>query len=516
MKKLLTVFVLIAGFTTLSFAKSVPVLVKGQMKQSVTDNFQYKLKKVEKTANGTHMRLTQTLDGIEVWGGEIIKHYDTNNNLVLVNGRVHTDINVGTVPFISSKDAENIVSNIVDDSYAVTTSKLVVFPAKDGNYYLTYIVNADKTDSQMRYFVDAEMGMVVNEYDNLNTRGGPPTSGDDDPAGDLTAAIGSGIGVLDQTVSNLNTAYDGVTYQAINMTRGAEIKTYIAGTTGRSALPGTLATDSDNYWTDGSVVDAHKYLENVYDFYKNVFGRNSFDNNDSALIASVHYGTDYVNAYWNGSQMVFGDGDGVVSTSLAGGLDVIGHELSHAVTQYTSDLIYQDESGALNEAFSDIMGACVEFYTQPEGFGLLMADWWMGEDIWYPNNPFGDALRYMDDPHLATNSYTDCGYDPCHYEERYVGTADYGGVHINSTIGSHWFYLLAHGGTNSYSGITVSGIGLDDAEQIAYLGWTQYMPSGATFSDARTATLSAAAALFGSSSTQYQRVEDAWTAVGVF
>lgn len=513
MKKLIVLFLLIFGTYVLTYSKTVPVFEKGQLKRSSVDSFQYKLKSVEKSENGTHIRYSQTIDGIDVWGGEVVKHFDKFNNLFLTNGRIHTEINVGTVPFLSKNDAKKVILNIVDDSYEVSTSKLVVFPSKDGNYYLTYIVEANKDDSQMRYFVDAEMGMIVNEYENIKTRGGPIVI---DPPADLTAAIGSGIGVLGQTVSNLNTATDGVTYQAVNLTRGAEIKTYIAGTTGRSALPGTLASDSDNYWTDGSVTDAHKYLENVYDFYKNVFGRNSYDNNNASLIASVHYGSNYVNAYWNGTQMVFGDGDEVMSTSLAGALDVIGHELSHAVTDYTSDLIYQDEPGALNEAFSDIMGCCAEFYTQPEGFGLLMADWWMGEDIWYPNNPFGDALRYMDDPHLATNTYTDSGYDPCHYDERYVGTGDYGGVHINSTIGSHWFYLLAHGGTNTYSNITVSGIGLADAQSIAFKGWTQYMAAGATFSDARIATLSAAASLYGTSSTQYAKVGEAWTAVGVF
>ena len=116
----------------------------------------------------------------------------------------------------------------------------------------------------------------------------------------------------------------------------------------------------------------------------------------------------------------------------------------------------------------------------------------------------------------APNGYTVSGYDPCHYDERYTGTGDNGGVHINSTIGSHWFYLLANGGTNAYSGLSVNGIGLADAQTLTYKAFTEYMAAGATFSDARVATISAANALFGSGSIQSATVADAWDAVGVY
>ncbi len=467
----------------------------------------------------TTVRYVQTYNGIEVWGGEIIEHYK-DGQLIFKNGIIHDNIEVGTIPLLTKQQAnKTVLDNLNSEDYVIRNSKLVILP-KDDTYFLAYKVDVFKFDSNLVYFVDAETGAILFSYNNTKFAGGPPwlsdggddtgDTGDTGTAGDV---VGTGIGVLGQEVTDLNVYFDGSIYQAINNTRGAQIKTYIAS--GRS-LPGSLATDSDNYWTDGSVVDAHKYLENVYDFYYNVFGRKSFDNNDSALIATVHYGTDYVNAFWNGSQMVFGDGDGVLSTSLAGAIDVIGHELSHAVTDYTSDLIYYDESGALNEAFSDIMGTTIEFYWQPEGFGLLMADWMMGEDIWYPNEPFGDALRYLDDPHKATTSYTETGYYPAHYSEIYTGTSDNGGVHINCTVVGHWYYLIANGGTNPVSGISVTGMGIEKAREIVYLAFTQYMPADATFSVARDVTLQAAADLYGASSAEYSIVETAWNAVGVY
>ncbi len=509
--KRFVMFGVLFTLTALSFGRSVAIHEDGRTKASGLNRYQFQYRMMQQDELGTHIRFTQTYQGIEVWGGGIVRHFQKKTQ-VWVNGRVHDDIECGTIPLLNNHQAvESVNATLNDSTYHIYTDKLVIFPGDNDIYYLAYLVHADRDNSQMVYFVDAETGATLFSYENLKTRGGPPSA--EDPV-DLVAAIGSGIGVLGQTVLNFNTAFTGTLYQAVNLTRGAQIKTYDMSSSRR--LPGILATDNDNNWTDGSVVDAHKYIENVYDFYFAVFNRKSYDDNDSPLIASVHYGTNYVNAYWNGTQMVFGDGDDVMSTSLAGALDVIGHELSHAVTEYTSDLIYYDESGALNEAFSDIMGACVEFYWQPEGIGLLKADWWMGEDIWYPNNPFGEALRYMDDPNKAWNGYTDSGYDPCHYDERYIGTADNGGVHINSTICSHWFYLLAHGGTNAYSGLSVSGIGLADARTLTYKAFTEYMPAGATFSDARSATLTVAASLFGSGSTQYNTVATAWDAVGVF
>ena len=313
MKKFLVMAVLVS-VSVAALGRSVAVLETGKTKASVLNRHQFQYRQVVQDETGTHMRFAQMHQGVDVWGGEVIHHY-ANGELVLVNGRVHEGIECGTVPVLTSRQAMDRVSaDLQDASFDVHGAKLVVFPGDNGDYYLSFQIRADRDDACYVYFVDAETGMILFNYDNLKTRGGPPSSGDD-PV-DLTPAVGSGIGVLGQAVANLNTGFTGSLYQAVNLTRGAEIMTYDMSASRR--LPGVLATDSDNYWTDGSVVDAHKYIENVYDFYLSVFNRASYDNNNAVLKASVHYGTNYVNAYWNGTQMVFGDG-GRRDVHLAGG-----------------------------------------------------------------------------------------------------------------------------------------------------------------------------------------------------
>ncbi|MBU1878410.1 MAG: M4 family metallopeptidase, partial [Chloroflexi bacterium] len=190
--------------------------------------------------------------------------------------------------------------------------------------------------------------------------------------------------------------------------------------------------------------------------------------------------------------MAYGDGDGVTFIELCADLDVVAHELSHGVTEATSNLIYQYESGALNEAFSDIMGTSVEFYY---GSG----NWTIGEDIM----PSANGIRNTANPNEDG--------DPSHYADRYTGTADNGGVHTNSGIANHWFYLLVNGDQNANparaSGTNVAGIGISAAEQIAFLGFTA-LPANATFCNARAATMAVAG-------SREANVADAWDEVGV-
>jgi thermolysin len=207
--------------------------------------------------------------------------------------------------------------------------------------------------------------------------------------------------------------------------------------------------------------------------------------------------------------LVYGNGDGRVFTFLAGGFDVVAHEWTHGVTDFTSRLIYQDESGALNEAFSDIMAAAMEFYYQPTGSGRDQADWLIAEDVVLLSPGF---LRSLNNP-VA-------GGEPDHYSLRqFIGTStDDGGVHFNLTIATHAFYLAVAGGRNRVSGITVPGVGMGNIERmerIFYRAFTMLMAPNSRFSDARHATLQAASDLFGSGSGERTQLEQAWTAVGV-
>jgi thermolysin len=191
---------------------------------------------------------------------------------------------------------------------------------------------------------------------------------------------------------------------------------------------------------------------------------------------------------------------------FSGALDVVAHELAHGVTDYTSDLIYRNESGALNEAFSDILGTSVEFFYQQAGSGRLQADYLLGEDLTEPSG----AFRSMANPQAYG--------DPDHYSRRYTGTADNGGVHHNSGIANHAFYLAIEGGVNRTSGLSVQGVGAASRakiETVFYRAFTQLLPANATFSMARAATLQAARDLYGAGSDVERAMEQAWTAVGV-
>ena len=265
--------------------------------------------------------------------------------------------------------------------------------------------------------------------------------------------------------------------------------------------PGTLWLDADNVLNaafDAPAVDAHAYAAQTFDYYKNVHGRSSYDGNGAQLISTVHYGRNYNNAFWSGSQMVYGDGDGSTFIPLSGALDVIAHELTHAVTDTTADLVYQNESGAINESMSDIFGTLTEFHFNNN------PDWLIGEDIYTPGTA-GDALRSMADPTLQG--------DPDHYSVRYTGTGDYGGVHINSGISNKAAYLLSNGGT--HYGVSVAGIGNDKTGKIFYRTLTQYLTPNSTFSQYRVASVQAATDLYGASSSEVSSVKAAFTAVGV-
>jgi thermolysin len=210
--------------------------------------------------------------------------------------------------------------------------------------------------------------------------------------------------------------------------------------------------------------------------------------------------------------MVFGDGfppgvtlGGIYVDFTAGALDIVGHELTHGLTDYSSHLNGQNEPGALDESFSDILGTSVEFFYQQPGSGLRQADYLIGEDVFRPG-----GIRSMSNPAAFG--------DPDHYSRRVTGTADNGGVHTNSAIPNQAFYLAIESGTNRTSGLAVQGVGPANREQIEkvfYRAFVFMLPSNATFSMARAATIQAARDLYGVGSAAERAVTQAWTAVGV-
>lgn len=261
----------------------------------------------------------------------------------------------------------------------------------------------------------------------------------------------------------------------------------------------TVSTSSAVITTGDSAIDsAHNFALATYDYYWNTFGRDSIDGGGMTLISRVHYDRNYNNAFWDGTQMTYGDGDGVTFAPLSQDADVVAHELTHGVTERSSGLVYQNESGALNEALSDIFGAVVDAQEGATGADV----WLIGEDIYTPGTP-GDALRDMACP--------SCVGDYDYYPTRYTGTSDNGGVHWNSGVANLAFKLLVTGGTHPAGATTVDvpGIGMVDAAAIFYEANTMCLTASSNFAAARFCT---ADALGGAHAAA---VHAAWDAVGV-
>jgi Zn-dependent metalloprotease len=421
----------------------------------------------------------------------------------------------------------------VDDATAIVTQAsgvalgpsrlptLCVFPTGDG-FRLAYRATAFTTSGAIAYVIDAQDGTVLQQTDALQRQ----------------SAVGAGTGVLSEAQKMSVTAGSG-TFTASDLLRPPSLVTMDM----RENLQRTIdflngvvvlgaadrAADSDNVWTDAAVVDAHAYAGYFYDYYFKRFGRRGLDNNNFRMLSLVHpvprasvlaqpldvISNFYVNAFYaGGGVMVYGEGlpstlslGGQRWTYLAGALDVVAHELTHGITDFTSQLIYENESGALNESFSDMMGTSVEFFYQPTGSGLLKADYLIGEDVVTPG-----GLRSMENPAAYGQ--------PDHYSKRAILplTSDNGGVHTNSGIPNQVFYLAIEGGTNRTSGLTVQGVGAanrDQVEKVMYRAFTQMMPGNATFAVARAVTIQAATDLYGGSSAAVRAVTQAWTAVGV-
>jgi Zn-dependent metalloprotease len=272
---------------------------------------------------------------------------------------------------------------------------------------------------------------------------------------------------------------------------------------GSSLLPGTLVREEgDPRSLDPAVNEAYDYSGATYDFYKKIFNRNSLDDRGMSLISSVHLGRHYNNAFWNGEQMAYGDGDGVIFIRFTKSIDVVGHELTHGVVTHTANLEYRNESGALNEHFADVFGSLVKQWKKKQT--VAKADWLIGPDIMGPGTT-ARSLRtlkadkaYENDPNLGTDP------QPKHLTQKYTGSADSGGVHINSGIPNHAFFLVA---------TELGGKAWEKAGQIWYRTLLSLTPNS-NFKAMVTTSMQSAGALYGAGSAEEKAVAKAWKAVG--
>ena len=451
----------------------------------------------------TYERYQQVYGGAHVLGGQLTLYRAGSGTVVAVIGAHYPNISASNRVNLTAAEARQASARDVGAA-GQRLVQLQIDPAS-GRYF--YAVETRRPASRWIHWIDAGNGQILNKFDALahNCDSAPAPCGFGvqytEDAGDV------------KDLAGLTTQSGG---QYLLRAADGRQETHDQGSSNFPFL-GPVATDSDNSWVllgdespaQQALVDAQYYANVTDDYYQGVYG---YDWVAEAIAAGAndrmeihaHYTRNYNNAFWNGSYIALGDGDQVQFEELTA-MDVVGHELTHGVTDFTSNLIYQDESGALNEAFSDMMGSSMEFYAESAGrepAASLAPDWLIGEDF----DLRGDTVpgfRNMADPTEDD--------DPSHYDDRFTGTDDNGGVHTNSGIANHWYYLLVNGGQNAdparASGTPVAGIGLAAAEQVAFMGFTA-LPAGATFCDARASTIAVA----GSNAAN---VADAWDEVGV-
>ncbi len=406
-----------------------------------------------------HLRFQQTKNGLPVVGGELVMHVDAEGNVYGANGSARDGSRASAKARVAPEAA---LRAAVEGSSARGAFA-------DGGAKLVYLRSEGSQEPRLAYEV-----RVKGERDGM-------------PADELVYVDAERGGTL--LVNPLiHTAMNRKVYSANNGT----------------STPGTLKRSEGQAAIGDAHVDInYDMLGKTYECYSTLFGRDSYNNAGAILTSTVHYSTNYVNAYWDGTQMVYGDGNGVDSIELGKDLDVTVHELTHAVTDSESDLVYSGESGGLNESMSDIFAGVCESWTR--GWAVDADVFKIGEDIWTPGTA-GDALRYMDDPAkdgVSLDFYGD-----------YSSGVD---VHYSSGISNLVFSMLSKGGTHPRGKSTnvVAAIGPEKAGRIFYKANTDLFTSGTTFEQAKTYTVQAADALFGAGSVESAAVNEAWKAVGV-
>jgi len=467
-----------------------------------------------------HVRMQRSWRGLPVIGGDVVVH-SRNGRFKAASLSLKSKARPATTGRIDGDEATIVAgADFGSDFEGVRNARKVVYALR-GTPKLAYEVvftgtRRDQTPTEMHYFVDADSGAILDKYDMVHT--GKPGGGGGSGG---TAAVGTGRTLMYGNVT-LNTASASGSFNLTDMTRGGGA-TYDANGVSYStaARRATLFTDADNTWGNNSTsdratvaADAHFGVATTWDYYKNVHGRNGIFNDGKGVKSYVHVGRNWANAAWYANAMYYGDAGGGILPLVA--LDIAGHEMSHGVNQATAGLVYSNDAGGLNEANSDIMGTMVEFYANNASD---TPDYKIGEEIYASNPGETNAIRYMFRPGDA-----DGGTSYNCYPAGGLGGVD---PHYSSGPANHFFYLLAEGAVNpagfNYTasqlvcnGDTgVSGIGRDAAAKIWYRALAVYMTSGTTYPQARTATLNAAADLYGSGSAQYNAVARAWSAVNV-
>lgn len=441
----------------------------------------------------THIEFYQSFDGKNVYGKELVAHFNPSGTLIGLTGtlenRIET-ISKKTAEPITVDEAIEIAKNsksFQELSEEVVSENYIYY--KDNIAYDVYRINIAydlPTLGSWYIFVDAYSGNIIDEVNLIRDQ----------------AVTGSGTAV-NGTNRTLNLYLNNRKYYMQDRTKNMTgyISTYTANN--RTTTTGTLIYKTTSTINDAAAVSAHSYAEVVYDFYKNMFNRNSLDNSGMSINSVVHYGSRYNNAFWNGYKMVYGDGDGNTFRSLSGDLDVVGHEMTHGVTSYSGNMNYENQPGALNESMSDVLGVLIQTYDKYNvkntgTWRFNAADWLVGDEIYTPSTP-GDALRSLADPTLYSQPAHMSNYQNLPNTQQ----GDYGGVHINSGIPNKAAYEIA------------SRIGCEKTAKIYYRALTVYFNTTTNFSQARAGFIQSANDLYGINSVEAQAIATGFNLVGI-
>ncbi|WP_233786081.1 M4 family metallopeptidase [Planococcus halotolerans] len=459
-----------------------------------------KQKETEKDSLGmTHVRFSQTINGVPVEGAEVVVHYSENDELVSVNGSHFPGVEeeaIDTTPSESVMKAVQAAKKAVEAPEQLEynpVSELVVYPF-DGENHLAYKMNVNflgEKPGNWFVFVNANSGEVIDQYNAIMH------------ADDIHQSVGTGV-LGDQR--KIHTTKENQSGQGTVFSLSDESHEGLEGIYTFDANDGEIMTHHSASWKDEYLrpgVDAHYNSEQVYEYFHDEHDRNSLDDNGMAIISYVHYGDNYNNAFWNGRQMTYGDGDGLFMVPLSAGLDVAAHEMTHGVISNSANLQYRFQSGALNESFADIFGTLVD-----------ADDWEVGEDIMGPDAKEDGrvSLRSLSDPskYPVNADYVPYGNGegkyPSHMDEFYdlPRSLDNGGVHINSSITNHAAYLIGE------------EIGKEKLGQIFYRTLTVYLTPTSNFSDARKAAIQSAVDLYGEGSAEAAATADGFDSVGIY
>lgn len=458
-----------------------------------------------------HYRYRQTYKGHPVEGGMWLVH-TRNGEVISMNGDYFSSVQSPCVPVLSESDAlfqalvhvgasvykwqlpeeeewlkwemNDPAATYMPNGEFTLTPKNGSFSAPEFVFSYRFNIYAQAPLSRRYVYVDANTGDIIWEQNLIHHV-------------DSAGTANTGYSGQRPIVSD----WTGSTFRLRETGRGLGIQTFDMNE-GTSYGAAVDFTDSDNYWNntanlDRYAGDAHWGAEMTYDYYWNEQGRNSINGSGFTLRSYVHYDNNYSNAFWDGQRMTYGDGNNRPFTAI----DIAGHEITHGLTTFTANLVYQDEPGALNESFSDIFGNVIEEYGRPFNF-----NWRIGEDL------YSNGIRNMQNPNALGDPDTYFGTN------WYTGTGDNGGVHTNSGVQNKWFYILSQGesGTNDIGdSYNVSGLGIDVAGDIAFRNLTVYLTNSSQYADARFYAIQSADDLYGTCSNEVTQTTNAWYAVGV-